>query len=149
MARPGMSSADGRGGSAAGRGRQSGRTRRASRRRPTALVPGSRSVRAAAAELYRSALKPRAEGGVMDEKSFWVSLEFRLCGEFAGLPERRYQYFWCDGFIPRDYLLDDPRPRITGTAWICNGPAQNEWDFALLLPRAFGSREEIDWASLL
>ncbi len=45
----------------------------------------------------------------MDEKSFWVSLEFRLCGEFAGLPERRYCYFWCDGFIPGHYLLDDPR----------------------------------------
>ena len=85
----------------------------------------------------------------MDERSFWVSLEFRLCHEFAGLPERRYQYFWCDGFIPGQYLLADPRPRITGKAWICNGPAQDEWDFALLLPKPFGSREEIDWTSLL
>jgi len=56
-----------------------------------------------------SALTPRAEGGVRDGKSFWVSLEFRLCGEFAGLRERRYCYFWCDGFIPSHYLLDDPR----------------------------------------
>jgi hypothetical protein len=62
----------------------------------------------------------------MDEKSFWVSLEFRLCHEFAGLPDRRHQYFWCDGFIPSQYLLDDPRPRITGKAWICNSPAQGE-----------------------
>jgi hypothetical protein len=84
----------------------------------------------------------------MDEKSFWVSLEFRLCYEFAGLPERRYQYFWCDGFIPSQYLLDHPRPQIMGKVWICNGPAQDEWDFALLLPRPFGAREEIDWASL-
>jgi hypothetical protein len=85
----------------------------------------------------------------MDEKVFWVSLEFRLCYEFAGLPERRYQYFWCDGFLPSQYLLEDARPRITGKAWICNGPAQDEWDFALLLPRPFGAREEIDWVSLL
>ena len=85
----------------------------------------------------------------MDEKSFWVSLEFRLCGEFAGLSERRYQYFWCDGFIPSQYLLDDSSPRITGKAWICNGQRQAEWDFALLLPKPFRSREEIDWASLL
>jgi mRNA-degrading endonuclease RelE of RelBE toxin-antitoxin system len=85
----------------------------------------------------------------MDEKYFWGSLEFRLCHEFAGLPERRYQYFWCDGFIPTNYLLDDPRPRITGKVWICNGPAQKEWDFALLLPRPFEAHEEIDWASLL
>ena len=85
----------------------------------------------------------------MGEADFWVSLEFRLCHEFAGLPERRYQYFWCDGLIPGQYLVGDARPRITGKAWICNGQAQAEWDFALLLPRPFASREEIDWGSLL
>ena len=85
----------------------------------------------------------------VDENSFWVSLEFRLCHEFMGLPERRYHYFWCDRFIPSQYVLDGPSPRITGRCWICNGPRQAEWEFALLLPRPFGSREEIDWASLL
>jgi hypothetical protein len=85
----------------------------------------------------------------MDEADFWVSLEFRLCGEFAGLPERRYQYFWCDGFVPGQYQLDGPSPRITGRCRICNGRRQAEWEFALLLPRPVGSREEIDWASLL
>ncbi len=59
------------------------------------------------------------------------------------------RYFWCDGFIPSQYLLDGPRPRITGKAGICNGPAPDVWDFALLLPRQFGSRDEIDWGLLL
>ena len=85
----------------------------------------------------------------MDEKSFWVSLEFRLCHEFAGLLERRYQYFWCDGFIPSEYQLGGPSPRIKGRCWISNGRDQAEWDFALLLPRAFGSRDEIDWEAIL
>ena len=85
----------------------------------------------------------------MSEADFWVNLEYRLCSEFAGMPERRLQYLWCDGFIPSQYQLDDSRPRITGKAWICNGPLQDEWDFALLLPRAAQSPEEIDWASLL
>jgi hypothetical protein len=85
----------------------------------------------------------------MTEAEFWVSLEFRLCDEFAGLPQRRYHYFWCDGFEPSLYLLDGPSPRITGRAWICNGQQQADWEFALLLPRQFGSREEIDWAALL
>jgi hypothetical protein len=83
----------------------------------------------------------------MDEASFWGSLEYRLCREFAGLPERRYQYFWCDGFIPRNYVLDGLSPRITGQCWICNGNNQ-EWEFTLLLPAPVGSREEIDWAAL-
>mgnify|MGYP003387065291 CR=1 FL=1 len=85
----------------------------------------------------------------LDEERFWVHLEFRICHEFAGLPERRHRYLWCDGFLPNEYLLDGRASRITGTAWIGDGPSQSEWDFALLVPRSVRSREEIDWASLL
>lgn len=85
----------------------------------------------------------------MSEADFWARLEFRLCSEFAGLSGRRYRCFWCDGFIPIRYLLDDHIPQITGKAWICNGPSQDEWDFSLLLPRPFALQEEIDWVLLL
>lgn len=85
----------------------------------------------------------------MDEQQFWVSLEFRLCGEFAGLPERRLRYWWCDGFIPIEYIFDGDSPRITGRCWICNGPQAAEWEFALLLRQSPQARENIDWASLL
>jgi hypothetical protein len=85
----------------------------------------------------------------MDEAEFWGRLEFRLCREFAGLPEGRYRNFWCDGFIPQQYFLDGPSPRITGRCWICNGDSQAEWDFALFLPCPAGSREAINWADLL
>ncbi len=85
----------------------------------------------------------------MDENHYWINLEIRLCREFAGLSERRYQYFWCDGFNPIDYILDDPSPRITGRCWICNSLQQAEWSFVLLLPRRFHSRVDIDWAALL
>jgi hypothetical protein len=88
-------------------------------------------------------------GDWMSEADFWVRLEYRLCDEFAGMPERRLQYLWCDGFIPSQYLLDGHLPRVTGKAWICNGPRQAEWDFALLLPRPYQASEEIDWAALL
>ncbi len=84
----------------------------------------------------------------MDEADYWVSLEYRVCREFAGMPERRLQFMWCDGFIPCEYILDGPPPRIVGRAWICYGQRQAEWKFTLLLPRPFGSREQIDWASL-
>ncbi len=84
----------------------------------------------------------------MNEKYFWESLEFRLCREFAGLPERRHRNLWCDGFIPSDCVLEGVSPRITGRCWICTGSLQANWSFALLLPKPFGSREEIDWAAL-
>jgi hypothetical protein len=54
----------------------------------------------------------------MGDADFWVSLEYRLCREFAGMAVRRLQYLRCDGFIASQYLLDDHRPWITGKAWI-------------------------------
>jgi hypothetical protein len=85
----------------------------------------------------------------MTEPDFWPHLEFRLCREFAGLPDNHLRFLWCDGFIPEQYLLDDPSPRITGLAWICRGANQEQWSFTLLLNRPYGSRSEIDWQSLL
>jgi hypothetical protein len=85
----------------------------------------------------------------MTEREFWLALEFRICDEFAGLPEGRYRRFWCDGFIPADYLLGDSPPRIRGRVWIVDGQAQANWAFTLLLPQRYPSRDEIDWASLL
>jgi len=38
---------------------------------------------------------------------------------------------------------------VTGTAWICNGEQQAQWEFALMLKQSSPSREVIDWASLL
>jgi hypothetical protein len=85
----------------------------------------------------------------MDEATFWASLEYRVCRELAGMPENKLRYLWCDGFIPRQYFLDEPTPRITGTAWVCNGPSQAEWRFTLFLSHAVRSRNEIGWAALL
>jgi len=86
---------------------------------------------------------------IITEAEFWVHLEFRLCQEFSGLSDRRYRSFWCDGFDPHVYTLDGPCPRVTGTAWICNGEQQAQWEFALMLKQSSPSREVIDWASLL
>ena len=85
----------------------------------------------------------------MDESRYWAALEFRICREFAGMPEDHWRYFWCDGLIPERYDLDDPTPRISGRAWVCNGRRQAEWEFTLHLPQPVRSREEIEWASLL
>lgn len=69
--------------------------------------------------------------------------------EFDGLLERRYRYFWCDDFEPERYDLDGPAPCVTGKVWMSDGCREGWWDFALLLPQPFPSREAIDWCSLL
>jgi hypothetical protein len=85
----------------------------------------------------------------MDEQSFWSHLEFRICGEFAGMADRRMRYFWCDGLVPRAWYLEDATPRIVGAAWIGDDMNPREWEFTLFLPRKVSSREEINWDALL
>ncbi len=85
----------------------------------------------------------------MDEPSFWDHLEYRVSREFAGMREKHLQGMWCDGFVPVQYILDDPSPHIAGVAWICFGLKQEEWRFTLILPRAVNTPEEIDWAAIL
>lgn len=86
---------------------------------------------------------------VVNEADYWMSLEYRVCREFAGMPDNHLRYLWCDGFIAERYLIDEPAPRITGRAWICNGPRQDEWEFTLLLPHPVVSRDKVEWESLL
>jgi hypothetical protein len=83
------------------------------------------------------------------EAEYWKELEFRLCVEFAGLPERRFRYWWCDGLLAQQYRLDENPPRITGVAWLGDNAAGTRWEFALLLPERAAAIESIDWASLL
>lgn len=80
----------------------------------------------------------------MHESHFWGALEYRLCREFEGMSHKQLRRLWCDGIVPSLFLLDDPRPRITGQAWVCDGPSQAEWKFTLLLPGPVASREQID-----
>ncbi len=85
----------------------------------------------------------------MDEADYWLSLEYRVSHEFAGMAENHLRFLWCDGFIPQQYLLDGPSPRITGRAWICNGSRQEEWDFTLFFNSTFGSAKDIEWQRIL
>jgi hypothetical protein len=85
----------------------------------------------------------------MDEEEYWSSLEFRLCREFEGISDERFQKLWCDGFIPVQYLIRDSIPKILGTVWIVRVQRQMEWRFELFLPQRVNSIEEIEWSSLL
>ncbi len=86
----------------------------------------------------------------MDESTFWICLEYRVCGELAGFAERDLRRLWCDGFIPEQYIFDDPSPRVLGRAWIGIGNwHQEEWKFTLLLDRFIRSCASVAWSDLL
>ena len=100
------------------------------------------------ATVSRRLARPNVETPVT-EADYWPRLEFRVCRELAGMEESALRFLWCDGFIPEQYLLDDPTPRITGRAWICNGPKQEQWEFTLVFPEAVQTVQDISWAALL
>ena len=87
----------------------------------------------------------------VNESEFWSHLEFRLCREFAGLPDRGERELWCDGLIPEDYCLQGERPHIKGRAWVGGARSRSQalWEFILRLPRPAASIEDVDWATLL
>jgi|SRR5579871_6167259 len=85
----------------------------------------------------------------MIESDYWAALEFRICREFAAMPENHLRFSWCDGFLPERYELEGPLPRIRGRVWICDGPNKVEWEFTLFLEHPVGSPSEIDWSRLL
>ena len=84
----------------------------------------------------------------MDEKEYWSQLEYRLCDEFKGMSDRRFDNLWCDGFIPEAYLIRDQTPKILGRVWIVKVQSQSEWKFQLFLPQKFSSVEVIQWDKL-
>ncbi len=86
----------------------------------------------------------------MDERKFWIHLEYRVCFELAGFRHAATRIYWCDGFVPQQYILDDPNPRILGYAWIWIGSNyEDRYAFTLLLDQPVPSAEEIDWSALL
>lgn len=85
----------------------------------------------------------------MNEKDYWVALEFRLCEEMAGIPECKARGLWCDGFLPDEYRLEEGACSVLGRAWICHGSKQAQWDFRLKLPSGTRELDEIEWERLL
>jgi hypothetical protein len=82
------------------------------------------------------------------ERTFWESLEFRICREFAGFKDGDLRANWCDGLVPDEYDLRSGQPAIRGMAY-CGHSGQERWRFTLLLGDDVGSRPDIDWTSLL
>jgi len=88
----------------------------------------------------------------MDAKDFWIRLEYRVCGEIAGLRDKSLRGLWCDGFSPDQFGFLDGRPLITGTVYMMDGPkypGKGSWRFTLYLPKGTKQEADIDWAGLV
>ena len=85
----------------------------------------------------------------MNEKDYWLNLEYRLCDEFRGMSDKQFDGMWCDGFIPEAYLIRDTPPQILGKVWIAyKNRQQRQWKFQLILQTKCNTIEEINWDEL-
>src|SRR5206468_1213448 len=85
----------------------------------------------------------------VSEGDYWLNLEYRVSREFAGMPDNRLRFLWCDGFVPGYYILQDPVPHVMGHAWIGDGGELEDWAFTLFLAKSVDSSDQIDWSALL
>jgi len=87
----------------------------------------------------------------MDERDFWLKLEYRVCREIDGLrsPTPDLKGLWCDGFIPEQFEAGVPSQYV-GRVWMGRGGThQEQWRFVLLLSNNVQSLHAIDWSTLL
>ena len=84
----------------------------------------------------------------MEEREFWVHLEYRICAEFAGFADSQRRSCWCDGLIPEEYDLTGTEPRISGVVF-CGQSGQERWRFTLVVAQEAASPRQIDWSALL
>ena len=100
----------------------------------------------------------------MSEAYFWDALEYRVSRELSSShwPARLVRSsdgqdvrsYWCDGFIPDNFVRDSEGARITGVACMGGIPGQRatyqeRWTFDLFLGEQIQSRDEIVWSDFL
>jgi hypothetical protein len=84
----------------------------------------------------------------VEEREFWVHLEYRICAEFAGFADSQRRSCWCDGLIPEEYDLAGTEPRISGVVF-CGQSGQERCRFTLVVAQEAASPRQIDWSALL
>jgi hypothetical protein len=84
----------------------------------------------------------------VEEREFWLHLEYRIGAESAGLADRRLRSCWCDGLLPEEYDLAGTEPRVSGVAFY--GPSgQERWRFTLVVGQEAACPRQVDWSALL
>lgn len=73
---------------------------------------------------------------VMQDKLFWLTLEYGLSGWFRDCGDKSLGGFWCDGFIPESVENTKDGVDVRGIAWIVDGrKAQHKCAFTASVPQ--------------
>jgi hypothetical protein len=78
---------------------------------------------------------------ILQDKDFWLMLEFGLSGWFPVCGDKSLAEFWCDGFIPENAKNMRDGIEVSGTAWVAEGQeAQHRCSFTACIPQRMLSR---------
>jgi hypothetical protein len=80
---------------------------------------------------------------ILDNRDFWLRLEFDACRWIDRSSEANLRPFWIDGFLPDDFTNTKRGADIQGLAWVGKGPrAQYRYRFNASVPQKILSRPE-------
>jgi hypothetical protein len=86
----------------------------------------------------------------VNEREFWVALEYRLSREFGRLPAKDLRFLCCDGLEPADALVSASGASwVTGRDLISEDDGSSFVDYRFELGPVVPQRSEIDWGALL
>ncbi len=65
---------------------------------------------------------------ILDDKDFWLNLEFILSGDFAESEDNELRKYWIDGFNPEYCSNTKNGIEVEGMVWIAEG-GENQYKF--------------------
>ena len=78
---------------------------------------------------------------ILEDKDFWLMLEFGISGWFRTCGDKSLGGFWCDGFLPENARNTREGVDVSGTAWLAEGQkAQHKCTFTVSIPQRMLSR---------
>jgi len=90
-----------------------GRTQDNSRRTP------HRARRLPSVTLGAHYMKDRHQ--ILDDKSFWITLEFKMSGRLSESSDKEARKYWIDGFIPQFITDTNTGANVEGDIWVAEG----------------------------
>jgi hypothetical protein len=86
------------------------------------------------------------------ETEYFDHLEMRVSSELAGMRQAELGTWWCDGFLPEQFVVTRSGSHIAGRVWMDPGKGKGDqvlWNFVLLLGPRPMDRDEVQWSELL
>jgi hypothetical protein len=82
---------------------------------------------------------------ILQDKKFWLMLEFGMSGWFRTCGDNSLGGYWCDGFLPENVTNTRDGIDVSGIAWVAEGQkSQHKCVFTASIPQRMLARRRGD-----